>query len=98
MARKRLIVLVRTWRIGPFTKLQILAILNEAVKAYQQRVVDELNYLNDRRAALKTFIETSKDFWKLPQQERELMRLQVGAMDVYAFILYKRVESFDAKA
>jgi hypothetical protein len=65
-----------------------------ALAPYQQRVVDEQRELSTRYEKLKTFIEASIEFEKLPDVERRRLCRQAEAMERYRDILLERIIDF----
>lgn len=63
------------------------------LQPHQQRVVAECEQLADRIAKLETFMHT--DFYAgLPEEERELLKMQADAMVLYLGIINTRVARF----
>lgn len=56
-----------------------------------QRVVDEMNELDRKRAALRTFIERNPVFATLDQGEQDRLREQSTVMERYSDILSARI-------
>lgn len=65
----------------------------EVLAPYQQRVVDELADLNERRRLLSKFI-LSDTFTKVPNIERILLTEQQDAMTMYSTVLTNRIHYF----
>lgn len=61
---------------------------------HQQRVVDELKELKDKRIKLLSFIQESDVFKTLDQTDKDLLTEQYEAMTWYDVILTKRIERF----
>lgn len=61
---------------------------------HQQRVVDELKELKDKRTKLLEFIQHSDVFKTLEQIDKDLLTEQYEAMVWYDVILTKRIERF----
>ncbi len=61
---------------------------------HQQRVVDELDELNDKRLKLVAFIDESPIFKKLDKLEQGRLLSQSSAMTTYADILQQRIAAF----
>lgn len=61
---------------------------------HQQRVVDELKELKDKRTKLLAFIQESEQFKTLDQVDKDLLTEQYEAMVWYDVILTKRIERF----
>lgn len=66
------------------------------MKPHEQRVVEELKELSDKRKNLVTFIETNPAFAKLPSEEERRMRRQVDIMMQYEAVLKERIDDFPA--
>jgi hypothetical protein len=65
--------------------------------SYQQRVVEELQQLDERRKNLMPFFHT--DFFKtLPQEEQSRLSRQSLVMEEYSNILKERIDSFPRDA
>jgi hypothetical protein len=64
------------------------------MKEYQQRVIDEQDELDLKRARLLDFFET-KMFRELDQNEKDRLRTQFGIMGVYSTILKQRITAFE---
>jgi hypothetical protein len=67
------------------------------MEAFQQRVLDEKNELDERRAKLYDFIRGLSlpgVFPALPLHEQRLMQQQAAAMDWYSETLARRLESW----
>lgn len=66
------------------------------MQPHQQRVVDELRELSDRREKLQAFIAGASNgvFEKLPSDEKERMRHQKDIMVQYEDILKERIDHF----
>lgn len=60
---------------------------------YQQRVVIEKIELDEKRAALSTFIDSGA-FGALDQEEQILLLRQGAVMDSYSVILASRIQRF----
>ena len=58
---------------------------------YFTRLVEENEQLMDRYRKLKLFID-SEVFRTLDYDEQALMRMQLNAMDIYGYVLAKRLE------
>lgn len=67
-----------------------------ALQPYEQRVVAELNDLNEKRSKLITFIQASPVFAGLDPHDQNLLRHQLGAMNTYSEILTARIARFTA--
>lgn len=63
------------------------------MEAYQQRVVDELTELTDKKVKLDIFIQ-GEVFPKLELMDQALLRRQLHAMSDYAGTLALRIERF----
>jgi hypothetical protein len=61
--------------------------------AYQKRVVEELNELNEKREKLSNFMSTLI-FIELNQFQKELLNKQNVLMELYAEVLQARIMSF----
>lgn len=61
---------------------------------HEQRVVDELKELKDKRTKLLSFIQHSDVFKTLEQIDKDLLTEQYEAMTWYDVILTKRIERF----
>lgn len=61
---------------------------------HQQRVVDELKELKEKRTKLLEFIQQSDVFKVLEQIDKDLLTEQYEAMVWYDVILTKRIERF----
>ena len=66
------------------------------MRDHEQRVVDELVALNDKKDKLKVFIDDEKRFKKLDQIDSALLLEQYTVMEQYANILQKRIEKFSS--
>lgn len=66
------------------------------MREHEQRVVDELVALNDKKDKLKAFIDDEKKFKKLDQIDSALLLEQYTVMEQYANILQKRIEKFSS--
>lgn len=64
------------------------------MQPYQERVVQELKELRDRRKKLHAFIAASNQFHQLPEAEQDRLQLQLQAMLLYEGILEQRVKNF----
>lgn len=58
---------------------------------YLIRLVDENEQLMEKYRKLKLFID-SELFRTLDHDEQSLMRMQLNAMDIYGYVLVKRLE------
>ena len=58
---------------------------------YLVRLVEENEQLMDRYRKLKLFID-GELFRTLDHDEQALMRMQLNAMDIYGYVLAKRLE------
>lgn len=67
------------------------------MRDHEQRVVDELVALNDKKDKLKAFIDTAPGFKKLDQIDSALLLEQYAVMEQYANILQKRIEKFSSR-
>ncbi|ENY0908415.1 hypothetical protein ACFVGI_000859 [Serratia marcescens] len=65
------------------------------LQPHQQRVVYELNELEERLEKLSTFIGGSI-FCGLPEEDQRLLEAQRHIMSAYVEVLKKRVERFGA--
>jgi hypothetical protein len=65
---------------------------------HQQRVVDELNELRDKRKKLEQFLfsENPVVFNQLPADEQDRMRRQFDIMLQYEGVLQERIDQFPA--
>jgi len=63
------------------------------MQPHQQRVIDERNQLEERRKKLSDFME-GKQFFGLPEMERNRMRRQLKAMTEYSEVLSERIADF----
>lgn len=61
------------------------------MQPYQERVIEELGQLNDKRIKLAQFINTDI-FQQLAEDERDTLSRQFDAMGEYARALEDRVE------
>ena len=66
----------------------------ETLQPHQQRVVDELDQLNDKRLKLVAFIDESPIFKKLDRLEQGRLLSQSAIMTTYADILQQRIAAF----
>lgn len=64
------------------------------MEAYQQRVVDEKNELDDRIDKLSTFIESDVFVFEVDQEQQNLLLIQLSTMRSYSLILDLRVQKF----
>lgn len=67
------------------------------MRDHEQRVVDELAALNDKKDKLKAFIDDENKFKKLDTVDAALLLEQYTVMEQYATILQKRIEKFLSK-
>lgn len=58
---------------------------------YLIRLVEENEQLMEKYRKLKLFID-SEQFRTLDRDEQALMRMQLNAMDIYGYVLAKRLE------
>lgn len=63
------------------------------MEAYQQRVIEEKEQLDDRSVKLHAFIYSEK-FNRLEQAEQWRMIRQLAAMQSYAAVLGERINAF----
>ena len=63
---------------------------------HQQRVIDELNELADRRNKLCAFIDNSPIFKSIPADEQERLKRQMRIMGEYVAVLSERIAEFPA--
>lgn len=63
------------------------------MKAYQGRVIEELVELENKRRALRKFID-SEAFPAVEERERVRMQQQLSVMSDYASILWDRIWHF----
>lgn len=61
---------------------------------HQQRVVDELQQLQNKLTALRNFIDRAPLYQRLDDAEKQRLRLQAGYMAGYAAVLGDRIEAF----
>ena len=61
---------------------------------HQERVVQELKDLTDKREKLAFFIGTSKTFSGLPDDEQQRLRRQFDIMVQYEGVLQERIDHF----
>lgn len=61
---------------------------------HQQRVVDEMVELDDRRQKLNGFILTNPTFKTLADAEQDRMKRQYHAMSQYSDVLGERIAAF----
>jgi uncharacterized protein len=61
---------------------------------HQQRVVDELKELSDRREKLYAFIGTNPLFGRLPSDEQGRLETQLNIMTQYESVLQERIDHF----
>jgi hypothetical protein len=66
------------------------------MEAYQQRVVDELNQLHERRAKLGEFLR-SPELSKVTEPEQKLLQEQHDVMAQYETILDRRIAIFKGR-
>ena len=66
---------------------------SEFMEAYQQRVVEEKEQLDQKLAKLKAFFSTDL-FRNLPEEDSSLMKDQAFCMNEYSLVLGKRIERF----
>lgn len=64
------------------------------MEAYQQRIVDEKNELDDRIDKLSTFIESDVFVFEVDQEQQNLLLIQLSTMRSYSLILDLRVQKF----
>ena len=67
------------------------------MRDHEQRVVDELAALNDKKDKLKAFIDDENKFKKLDTVDAALLLEQYTVMEQYSAILQKRIEKFLSK-
>lgn len=65
-----------------------------AMKPYQQRVVEEKTELDIKLRALRLFIG-GQTFEELPEDERARLNAQEHYMDQYSQVLGERIEAFE---
>lgn len=65
------------------------------MKEYQQRVIDELAQLNEKRDKLRGFIQNPKKFNELDEEDQSLLVGQFNLMTQYADILKRRIARFE---
>lgn len=65
-----------------------------ALAMYQERVVQEREDLNNKIVKLKTFMEDSTLFSKVPTEERQRMGRQLVAMTQYRVVLDERIAAW----
>jgi len=65
------------------------------MKDFQQRVIDELNELEEKANSLNEFIAYSDLFLGLDSKEQERLRLQLDIMWQYVEILRERIAAFN---
>lgn len=63
-------------------------------QAYQQRVIDEKQELDEKAKKLSDFIGNNPLFEKIDSEEQERMKEQCEVMWQYSEILGKRIEAF----
>ena len=63
------------------------------MEAYQHRVIDEKNELGDRLSKLEAFVG-DEAFYNIAEEQQNLLRLQLGAMQLYDLILRQRIKKF----
>ena len=63
------------------------------MEAYQQRVIDERNELEEKINRLRVFIGTGT-YIRLDTIDRELLRAQITLMISYSRVLTRRIERF----
>lgn len=63
------------------------------MEPYQHRAIDEMNDLGDRLSKLEAFFG-DEAFNDITKEQQELIRLQLGAMQLYDLILRQRIEKF----
>ena len=67
----------------------------KAYGPFQQRVIDELDELNEKLDKLYDFIYYNKIFGTLPADEQVRLKLQHTYMGLYADVLKERADAFD---
>jgi hypothetical protein len=63
------------------------------LQPHQQRVVDEMYELNDKRMKLSAFL-TGAIFRTLPEAEKERLQRQSDIMHEYSEVLRERIQAF----
>ncbi len=63
------------------------------MKPYQERVVNEMKELDEKRVKLELFTG-SEIFPTLPKAEQERLKLQIVTMTLYSMILGQRIDAF----
>ena len=61
------------------------------MEEYVKRMIDELSQLSERTEKLSYFIALDERFKALPQEEQNLMRCQLNAMQIYKYALEQRL-------
>jgi hypothetical protein len=74
-------------------------IRRNAMQPYQERVVNELKELSEKREKLATFLAgpPSSTLYSLPSDEQTRLRRQLDIMVQYEGILQERIDHFPAK-
>lgn len=73
---------------------RMLYIMEKDMEDYQQRVVEEAQSLDDKIKKLREFMGTDTWFNELDREEKDLLARQRKHMEMYAYILQKRVARF----
>jgi hypothetical protein len=63
------------------------------MEPWQERVIGELTELNDKIHKLMNFM-TMAEFNRLPDESRQMLTLQLSAMNLYGHILHERTKLF----
>lgn len=64
------------------------------MQEFQQRVVEEKTDLDAKAKKLSCFISTSEQFLKLPEDEKERLKVQNDIMWQYSEVLGQRIAAF----
>lgn len=68
--------------------------MNTPRSPHQQRVIDELDQLDDKIKKLNVFITENPVFNALPEQDKLALKFQRETMQTYANILLYRISRF----
>jgi len=70
-----------------------VSVVENVMKDFQLRVVEERQSLDEKRAKLAVFINGDL-FKSLPLDEQDRLRRQIDVMDAYSQILNERISEF----
>lgn len=64
------------------------------MQPHQQRVVEEKNELDEKLSKLSAFIDNSELFFKLSEEDQDLLGRQEDIMKKYSQVLRERIQLF----